>query len=154
NLLARTELAVDVAERIFLREDGVLLEGQLDRLEALELLKDVFARQAECLEEHGDRLLALAVDANGDLVGLVDLELEPCSAARDDAGGEDVLVRRLLLVAVEVHTRATNELGHDDTLGAVDDECALFGHEREVAHEHSLSLDLTGEVVHELGFNV
>src|SRR5690606_33600586 len=55
DLLSRTELAVDVAERIFLREDGVLLEGQLDRLEALELLKDVFARQAECLEEHGDR---------------------------------------------------------------------------------------------------
>jgi hypothetical protein len=43
---------------------------------------------------------------------------------------------------------------HDDTLGAVDDERALLGHEREVAHEHGLGLDLTGEVVHELGLDV
>ena len=32
DLLARTQLAVDVLERLFLGEDGVLLEGELDRL--------------------------------------------------------------------------------------------------------------------------
>ena len=96
NLLARTELAVDVLERLFLGEDGVLLEGERDRREALELLEDLLAREAERLQEDRDGLLALAVDANADLVALVDLELEPCSAARDDARRVDVLVGQLL----------------------------------------------------------
>ena len=39
---------------------------------------------------------------------------------------------------------------HDDPLGAVDDEGALAGHHREVAHEHRLALDLAGGVVGEL----
>jgi hypothetical protein len=41
-------------------------------------------------------------------------------------------------------------LRDDDPLGAVDDERAPLGHEREVAHEHRLALDLTGVGVHEL----
>jgi hypothetical protein len=45
-------------------------------------------------------------------------------------------------------------LRHDDALGAVDDEGALVGHEREVAHEDRLGLDLAGHVVHELGVDV
>ena len=96
-----------------------------DRLEAGELGEDLLARQAEGLEEHGDGLLALAVDANADLVALVDLELEPCTAARDDARRVDVLVGGLLGRAVEVDAGRTDELRHDDTLGAVDDERAL-----------------------------
>ena len=44
----------------------------------------------------------------------------------------------------------TDELRDDDALGAVDDERAALGHEREVAHEDRLALDLTGGVVHEL----
>ena len=127
---------------------------RLDRLVAGELLEDLFAGQAEGLEEDGDRLLALAVDAHADLVALVDLELEPCAAARDDARRVDVLVGRLLGRAVEVDAGRTDELRHDDTLGAVDDEGALVGHEREVAHEDGLGLDLTGQVVHELGLDV
>ena len=35
-----------------------------------------------------------------------------------------------------------DELRHDDALGAVDDERALLGHHREVAHEDRLLLDL------------
>src|SRR5690606_14038632 len=92
DLLARTELAVDVLERLLLGEDGVLLERRGDRLVAGEGLEDLLARHAERLEEDGDRLLALAVDAHADLVALVDLELEPGTAARDDARREDVLV--------------------------------------------------------------
>ena len=96
DLLARTELAVDVAERVFLGEDRVLRERLFDRVEAGELGEDVLARQAEGLEEDGDRLLALAVDAHADLVALVDLELEPGAAARDDARRDDVLVGLVL----------------------------------------------------------
>jgi len=53
--------------------------------------------------------------------------------------------------ALEVDARAADQLGEDDALGAVDDEGAALGHEREVAHEDRLALDLAGRVVHELG---
>src|SRR5690606_21621963 len=125
DLLARTDLAVDVAERVLLREDRVLREGVLDRGHAVELLEDLLAREAEGLEEHRDGLLALAVDAHADLVALVDLELEPRAAARDDARRDDVLVARLVGGLVEVDARRADELRHDDALGAVDDERAL-----------------------------
>ena len=154
DLLARTELAVDVAERILLGEDGVLRERVLDGLVTGELVQDVFTGQAQGLQEHRDRLLALAVDAHAHLVALVDLELEPRTAARDDARRDDVLVARLVGGLVEVDARRADELRHDDTLGAVDDERALAGLQREVAHEDRLGLDLTGEVVHELGLDV
>ena len=154
DLLARTELAVDVAERVLLGEDRVLLQGLLDRGEAGELVQDVLAGQPERLQEHGDRLLALAVDAHAHLVALVDLELQPGAAARDDACRDDVLVAGLVGGLVEVDAGRTDELRHHDALGAVDDEGALAGLEREVAHEDRLRLDLTGLVVHELGLDV
>src|SRR5699024_6216748 len=120
--LARTLLAVDVDERLVLRGDAVLLERGAHRLELAELLEDVAVRHAEGLQQGGDGLLALAVDAHADLVALVDLELEPGTARRDDLRGEDVLVARLVDGLLEVHTRGADELGDDDTLGAVDDE--------------------------------
>ena len=129
-------------------------EGLFDRVEAGELVEDLLAGQAQRLEEDGDRLLALAVDAHADLVALVDLELEPCAAAGDDARRDDVLVGGLVGRAVEVDAGRADELRDDDTLGAVDDERALAGLEREVAHEDRLGLDLTGLVVHELGLDV
>jgi hypothetical protein len=55
------------------------------------------------------------------------------------------------MTLAEVHARRTDELRHDDALGAVDDERALVRHEREVTHEDGLALDLAGLVVHELG---
>ena len=108
--------------------------------------------EAERLEQHGDRLLALAVDADVDDVLLVDLELEPRAAARDHLGVDDVLLRRRLVgVDAEVDAGRTHELRHDDALGAVDDEGAAVGHHGEVAHEDGLLLDLTGLRVHEPG---
>src|SRR5690606_1816812 len=154
DLLTRTKLAVDVAQRVFLGEDGVLRQGLLDGGEAGELRHDVLAGEAEGLEEHGDGLLALAVDADADLVALVDLELEPGTTARDDACRDDVLVARLVGSLVEVDAGRADELRNDGALGAVDDERALAGLQREVAHEDRLGLDLTGLVVHELGLDV
>ena len=104
----------------------------------------------ERLQQHGDGLLALAVDADVDDVLLVDLELEPRAAARDHLGVDDVLLRRRLVgVDAEVDARRTHELRHHDALGAVDDERAALGHHGEVAHEDGLLLDLTGLRVHE-----
>ncbi len=131
--------------------DVVLLERVEHGREVRELLADLRLGEAEGLQQDGDGLLALAVDAHADGVALVDLELEPGAARRDDLRGEDVLVARLVRLTLEVHARGAHQLGDDDALGAVDDERATLGHEREVAHEHRLALDLTGRVVHELG---
>ncbi len=137
----------------------VLLLGEPDRLELAErghhglvvvLLADVLGDGHQGLEQDGDVLLALAVEADADHVALVDLELQPGTTARDELGGVDVLVGRLVGGALEVDARRADQLGDDDALGAVDDEGAAVGHEREVAHEDRLALDLTGVVVGEL----
>ncbi len=78
-----------------------------------------------------------------DVLG-VELDVEPGAAIRDDAGGEQKLARgvRLALVVVEEHARRTVHLRDDDALGAVDDERAVVGHERNVAHVDILLLDV------------
>ena len=152
--LAGAELAVDVEQRVVLAGGVVLLQGVPDRLVLAELLADLRLGPAERLEQHGDVLLALAVEADADEVALVDLELEPGTARGDDLRGVDVLVGGLVGAALEVHARGADQLGDDDTLGAVDDEGALVGHQGEVAHEDRLALDLAGLVVGELGGDV
>ena len=66
--LARTEALVDLDQRLFAVLGVVLLERALDALGVAEQLEDLLARlgDAERLEQHGDRLLALAVDAHRD----------------------------------------------------------------------------------------
>src|SRR5690606_4217047 len=44
--------------------------------------------------------------------------------------------------AAIIDARRANQLADDDPLRAVDDERALFGHEREVSHKDLLLLDL------------
>src|SRR5215207_6995409 len=99
--LARTQLAVDVQQRLVLAGDVVLLRRGQDRGRPLEVLADAVLAPAERLEQHGDRLAALAVDADADGVALVDVELQPRTAAGDDLGAEDVLVRRRVQGLVE-----------------------------------------------------
>ena len=118
------------------------------------MLSDFLAGQAKRLQEDSDGLLTFAVDTNADLVALVDLKLQPCTAAGDNAHGVDFLVAELVECGLEIHTGATNQLRHNDTLGAVDDEGSLFGHQGEVTHEHRLGLNFTGLVVHKLGLYV
>ena len=149
--LARAQLAVDVQQCVVLAGGVVLLQGGPHRLVLAEPLQDLRVVPAERLEQNGNALLALAVDADADAVPLVDLELEPRTAGRDDLAAEDVLVGRLVHLAVEVDAGRADELRHHDTLGAVDDERAPGGHEREVTHEDRLALDLARAVVDELG---
>ena len=93
-------------------------------------------------QQHGDRQLALAVDADVDAALLVDLELEPGAAGRHQVGDEDLLLAVLGLH--HVGARGAHQLGDDDALGAVDDEGAAVRHPREVAHEDGLLADLAG----------
>ena len=149
--LARAKLAIEVEECLFLVCGGVLLDCVLDRLGPVEHLENLFIgfSNAQRLEEGGDVLPALAIDPNTNGVLLVCVELKPCSSARDDLPRVDEPVGRLVLGGVEVDPRRANELGDDDPLGAVDDEHAFIGHDREVTEEHLLLFDLTRLPVHE-----
>ena len=110
----------------------------------VEFGEDVLARQAERVQQRGHRQLALAVDADVDDVLGVELEVEPAAAVRDDPRGEQILARGVGLAAVMVEqdARRAVHLADDDALGAVDDEGAVHGHERHVAHVHVLLLDI------------
>ena len=131
-----------------LRGVGVRLDRVEDVERVVEELEDLLVgRVAHRAQEHGDRQLALAVDADVDAALLVDLQLEPRAAGRHQVADEDLLLDVLGLH--QVGARGADELGDDDALGAVDDERAAVGHPREVAHEDRLLADLTGLAVDE-----
>ena len=153
--LARTEALVQLDKGLFLGGSRVAIEGAQHHFIGAQKVDDLLARlgKAEGTDEQRGRLLALAVDAHGEDVALVGLELEPCAAARDDLRVVDGLVRRLVALGREVHARGANELGDDDALCAVDDEGTAVRHEREVAHEHVLFLDFARLTVDEANFH-
>src|SRR5262249_16596589 len=64
-------------------------------------------------------------------------ELDPGAAVRDDLRDVERLVFR-----VEERARRAMELADDDALGAVDDERAVLGHQRDVAEVDLLLLDV------------
>ncbi|CAB4793667.1 unannotated protein [freshwater metagenome] len=156
---ARTQLAVDIKESIFLLSarafsfDVILFQGQAHGFKLAELFEDLLVAPAQGLEQDGDRLLALAVNADRYEVLLVDFELEPRTAARNDLGDKGVLVGGLVDALFKVATRRTHQLRHNNTLGAVDHEGALVGHQWEVTHEDGLALDFTSFVVGEFSSN-
>ncbi len=115
---------------------------------AVEQVDDLLVgRIAHRAQQHRDRQLALAVDTDVDAALLVDLQLQPRAASRHQVGDEDLLLTVLGLH--HVGARRTDQLGHDDPLGAVDDERAALGHPREVTHEHRLLTNLAGLPVDE-----
>ena len=142
--LARTQAAVDLDEGVLAGEGGVALDGALHDVGVAEQRVDVVVGDgdAEGAQEHRGGLLALAVDGDDELVALIDLELEPGAAGRDDLRLVDLLAA--VHLGGVVHAGRADELADDDALGAVDDEGALLGHHGEVAHEHELLLDLAG----------
>ena len=109
-----------------------------------ELVQHLFVVVAQRAQQHADRQLAAAVDAGEQRVLRVELEVQPRAAVGDHAGGEQQLARAVGLAAVmvEEHARRTVQLGDDDALGAVDDEGAVVGHERDLAHVDLLLLDV------------
>ena len=85
------------------------------------------------------------------MAALIDLELEPRAARGDELGLVDA--HAVVHLGGEVHAGRADELRDDDALGAVDDEGAALRHEREVAHEDELLLDLAGLLVDEADVN-
>jgi len=118
--------------------DGVLLQGLQQHREIVKSLTNLGFIHTESLEEHGDRLLTLTINAHAYGVALINLELKPCPARGDDLGGEDILIRGFIGNTLEVHARRADKLRNDDALRAVDNEGAAIGHQREVANESGL----------------
>ena len=120
------------------------LRGQMERVEDEELAQDFLVGEADRLQQRGHRHLAAAVDAEEQQVLRVELEIEPRAAVGNHAGREQELAGRMRLAAVvlEEHARRPVQLGDDHPLGAVDDERAVVGHERDLAHVDLLLLHL------------
>ena len=163
--LARAGSLVDLDQRLVLRRGDVLLllpltleEVELGD-EALEEAGSVLFVVAAGAQQREDAHAALAGDAGagGDvLAGLVlDVELQPLAAVRVDRALDELVLAEVAeaeaLARLEDDAGAAHELRHDDALGAVDDERALLGHHREVAHEDGLLFDLARVAVHEPG---
>ena len=106
--------------------------------------------QPERAQEDGAQELALAVDAHVQRVLLVVLELHPRSAIGNDLAQEvGAVVGRL-----EEDARRTVQLRNDHALGAVHDERAVRRHQRNVAEEDFLLLDVANGLVAGLGILV
>ena len=148
--LAGALLPEELDQRLFLRAGGVLLDGVLDVYGLVEQLDElVVAAVPHGAQQHGDRELALAVDAHVHGALLVDLELEPGAALRHEVGDQHLLLALGLLGLHDVGPGRAHQLRDDHALGAVDDEGAALGHHGEVAHEHRLLADLAGLLVDE-----
>ena len=110
----------------------------------VEGVEDLLAIHAEREHQRRHRNLPAAIDARiYDVLG-VELDVEPRPAIGNDSRRKQELARRmgLALVVIEEHTGGAVHLRHDHALGAVDDEGAIVGHERYVAHVHVLLLDV------------
>ena len=160
--IARTQLAVNFKQALIAGVAGVLVESGDDTLVLAEDLLDaliggdadegilhaaepgggaVLVVSAHGLDEPGDGELAVLVYTDIEHVVCVGLVLQPCAVVRDDRCGVGVY-HGLVGGLVKVNAGGTDDLGNNNALGTVDDEGAAVGHEREVAHEDLLFLDL------------
>ncbi len=100
-----------------------------------ELGQHLFVAVAERAQQDRHRQLAATVDTGEQRVLRVELEVQPGAAVRNDAGAVQQLARAvgLATVVVEEHARRAVQLRDDDALGAVDDEGAVLGHQRDFA---------------------
>src|SRR5690606_38807208 len=96
--LARTQLAVEVDQRLVAVDGRVALEGVADRLRPVEQVEDLLVGlgDSEGTEERRHVLAALAVDPHADRVALVRVELEPRSPSGDDLAAVDDAVGGLV----------------------------------------------------------
>ena len=110
----------------------------------VERRKDGFAVEPEREHQRGHGNLAATIDAREHDVLGIEFDIEPGTAIGDHARGKQQLAGRmgLALVVVEEHAGRAMHLRNDDALGAVDDEGAVHGHERDVAHVDVLLLDV------------
>ena len=91
--------------------------------------------QAESTQEHGRDDLSLTETGVQNPL-LVVFELDPRTAVRDD------LRQEFIAVALEENAGRAMQLRNDNAFGSVDDEGAVIGHQRDLAKENVLFLDV------------
>ena len=149
--LTRTQTAIDLDDRAAARLD--LVRIALDRCEHARIVAEERTNLrvrlvAEGADEIGHGHLARTIDTHGDDVVCIRLQLDPRAAVRDHRRVEELLARRIDFHTV-VRAGRADELADDNALCAVDDERPRIRHERKIAHEDLLLLDLARLAVHE-----
>ena len=125
-----------------------LLVLQREAVDRVEGAQNVFiGTQPQRAQENRSQELALAVDANIQNILLIVFEFHPRAAIGNDLSQEI----RAVVGGLEKHAGGTVQLADDDALGAVDDEGAVLGHQRDVAEEDLLLLDIADGLVAGLG---
>ena len=113
--------------------------AQCDALDLIKRAQHFLVRfHAQGAQEDGAEELALAVDADVQDVFRVVLEFDPRAAVGNNFSQE---IRAVVGGFVEHAGRAV-QLAYDDAFGAVDDEGAVFSHERHIAEKYFLFLDV------------
>ena len=113
--------------------------AERNALHLIEGAQDVFIRlHSQRAQENRAEEFPLAVDADVQNVLRVVLEFNPRAAVRNDLSEEVAAIVR----SFEKHARRTVQLADDDALGAVDDERAVLRHQRNIAEENFLFLDV------------
>ena len=124
---------------IFVDLPGQLAVVHLDGVGQVEGLENVLiGTQTEGAQEDGAQELALAVDTDVERVLLVVLKLYPGAAVGDDLAQEVGAVAG----GLEEDAGRTVQLADDDAFRAVDDEGAVLRHQRDVAEEDFLFLNV------------
>ena len=120
----------------------VPLDGHL--LDLVEGAEKLLRAHPDRPEQDRDGELPLPVDLHEEHVLVVELEVEPGAAVRDDPGREEHLAGGvgLSLVMLEEHPGGAVQLAHDDPLGPVDDEGRAVRHEGDLPEEDLLLLDV------------
>ena len=148
--LARVRVA-DVARGALAGQQIVLdrLRVLLARLEehrfgVVVVVEQILGGVAEGAQQHRRVQLAPTVDAHVEQILGVELEVEPRAAVGDHARAVEQLARAvgLALVVIVEDAGAAVQLADHDALGAVDDEGTVVGHERDLAEEDLLLLDV------------
>ena len=130
-----------------LPEQFLVLDG--DFADVVEGLQDLgVGLEPQRAQENSAVELTLAVDTNVQQILVVVLEFDPASAIGNDLA-EEITLRRNTL---EEYAGRAVQLGNDDALGAVDDEGAVIGHQRNFAEEDLLLLDVANGL--DAGFSV
>ena len=144
---ARAELVIDFDQSGLSVRGAVFFQRLFDVDIMVEKLQDfLIGRIAQRADEDSDRHLTVTVDTDGNGASRIRFQLDPRTAVRDQLRGIDFLVESISFALV-VYARGTNQLGYDDTLCAIDDECARVRHDREISHEQIVLFQLTGFLV-------
>src|SRR5216684_4329004 len=126
---------IELAQQIFVTEGRAL-----DCLFQLAVAAERFAGESRIqpnsqrAQKDRSQKLSLA-DAHVEQVLLVIFKFYPRAAIRNDLRDKES-------AALEKDAGRSVELGNDDALGAVDDECAVVGHQRNLAEKDFLFLDV------------